>query len=130
MQRPCAPSNGGAKGEHPLYVPGHGHNIYERQGRHQQAADHYRQTAILSAELDDQSGEGRALANLGGIDCLQSRYEQAARHLHRALVLFREIGDRQGEAAALAGLGLVDGLQGRYGRRELPPGDLAGCPDR
>jgi tetratricopeptide (TPR) repeat protein len=90
--------------------------IYERQGRHQPAADHYRQTAILSAELDDQSGEGRAPAILGGIDCLQSRYEQAARHPHRALVLFRKIGDRQGEAAALAGLGLVDGLQGRYER--------------
>ena len=90
--------------------------IYERQGRHQQAADHYRQTAILFAELDDRCGEARALTNLGGIDCLQGRYEQAAGHLHRALVLFREIGDRQGEAAALAGLGIVDGRQGRYER--------------
>jgi tetratricopeptide (TPR) repeat protein len=60
---------------------------------------------VLSAQLADRTGEARALANLGGVACLQGRYEQAAGHFERALVLFREIGEHQAALALASRIG-------------------------
>lgn len=85
-----------------------------RQGRFEQASDHFEQALALYRQTGNQTGEARALSNLGFIDFLRGRPRQAAEHLTQSLGLFREIGDQVGEARTLASLGYVDLRQGRY----------------
>jgi tetratricopeptide (TPR) repeat protein/DNA-binding SARP family transcriptional activator len=90
--------------------------VYLRQGRYEQAADHYRQALRLFQEAGDRAGEARTLTNLGLVHWHQGRYQQAADHHRQALSLFRETGNRLGEANALSNLGLVHWRRGRYQR--------------
>jgi DNA-binding SARP family transcriptional activator/Tfp pilus assembly protein PilF len=85
-----------------------------RQGRYEQAADHYRQAVALYREAGDRNGEARALGNLGALAWRQGRYDQAADYYRQGLALFRETGDRVSEGRSLTNLGLVDGRQGRW----------------
>src|SRR6266498_1656743 len=95
--------------------------VHLRQGRYEQAAEHYRGALPLFRETGDHRGEARTLTHLGLVNWRQGRYEQAAGDLRQALILYREAGRRIGEANALANLSVVYLRQGRY---EQAAGDL------
>ena len=85
-----------------------------RQGRYEQAAEHYRQAMSLFCETGDRDGEARTLTNLGLVNWQQGRYEQAAERHRQGLTRYVETGNRVGEANALSNLGLVYWRWGRY----------------
>jgi len=88
--------------------------VHMRQGRYEQAAEHYRRALPLFRETDDRVGEARTLTHLGLVNWRQGRYQQAAERHGQALTRYRETGTRVGEANALSNLGLVSWRQGRY----------------
>src|SRR6266498_3000223 len=95
--------------------------VHLRQGRYEQAAEHYRGALPLFRETGDHRGEANALSNLGLVRWRQGRYEEATEGHRQALILYREAGRRIGEANALANLSVVYLRQGRY---EQAAGDL------
>jgi tetratricopeptide (TPR) repeat protein/DNA-binding SARP family transcriptional activator len=88
--------------------------VHLRQGRYEQAAEHYREALPLFRETGDRSGEARTLTHLGLVNWRQGRYELAAERHRQALTRYRETANRVGEANALSNLGLVWWRQGRY----------------
>jgi tetratricopeptide (TPR) repeat protein/DNA-binding SARP family transcriptional activator len=88
--------------------------VYMRQGRYEQAAEHYQEALPLFRQTGDRGGEARTLTHLGLVRWRQGRYEQAAERHGQALTRCRETGNRAGEANALSNLGLVRWRQGRY----------------
>jgi tetratricopeptide (TPR) repeat protein/DNA-binding SARP family transcriptional activator len=88
--------------------------VHLRQGRYEQAAEHYREALPLFREAGDRSGEARTLTHLGLVNWRQGRYELAAERHRQALTRYRETANRVGEANALSNLGLVWWRQGRY----------------
>src|SRR5215472_15445216 len=88
--------------------------VHMRQGRYEQAAEHYRAALPLFRESGDRVGEARTLTHLGLVNWRQGRYWQAAERHGQALTRYRETGTRVGEANALANLGVVYLRQGRY----------------
>jgi len=89
--------------------------VHMRQGRYEQAAEHYQGALPLFRETGDRVGEARTLTHLGLVNWRQGRYQQAAERHRQALTRYRETGTRVGEANALSNLGLVSWRQGRYG---------------
>ena len=89
--------------------------VHMRQGRYEQAAEHYQEALVLFSQTGDRVGEARTLTHLGLVNWRQGRYEQAAGRHRQALIRYRETGNRIGEANALSNLGLVRWRQGRYG---------------
>ncbi len=88
--------------------------VHMRQGRYEQAAEHYQGALGLFRETDDRVGEARTLTHLGLVNWRQGRYQQAAERHGQALTCYRQTGTRVGEANALSNLGLVSWRQGRY----------------
>jgi len=88
--------------------------VHMRQGRYEQAAEHYQRALPLFRETGDRVGEARTLTHLGLVSWRQGRYQQAAERHGQALTRYRETGTRVGEANALSNLGLVSWRQGRY----------------
>ena len=88
--------------------------VHMRQGRYEQAAEHYQGALPLFRETGDRVGEARTLTHLGLVNWRQGRYQQAAERHRQALTRYRETGTRVGEANALSNLGLVSWRQGRY----------------
>jgi DNA-binding SARP family transcriptional activator/tetratricopeptide (TPR) repeat protein len=88
--------------------------VHLRQGRYEQAAEHYRGALPLFRETGDRGGEARTLTHLGLVNWRQGRYELAAERHWQALTRYRETANRAGEANALSNLGLVRWRQGRY----------------
>ncbi len=88
--------------------------VHLRQGRYEQAAEHYREALPLFREAGDRSGEARTLTHLGLVNWRQGRYELAAERHRQALTRYRETANRVGEANALSNLGLVWWRQGHY----------------
>jgi tetratricopeptide (TPR) repeat protein/transcriptional regulator with XRE-family HTH domain len=91
-------------------------DIHWRQGRYEQAADHYQQALRIARATGNRSGELYALTGLGDIDVMQGRYGQAVDHYEQALRIARATGHRPAELNALAGLGDVHRFQGRIGQ--------------
>jgi tetratricopeptide (TPR) repeat protein/DNA-binding SARP family transcriptional activator len=89
--------------------------VHMRQGRYEQAAEHYQGALGLFRETGDRVGEARTLTHLGLVNWRQGRYQQAAERHAQALTCYRQTGTRVGEANALSNLGLVSWRQGRYG---------------
>jgi tetratricopeptide (TPR) repeat protein/DNA-binding SARP family transcriptional activator len=89
--------------------------VHMRQGRYEQAAEHYQGALGLFRETGDRVGEARTLTHLGLVNWRQGRYQQAAERHGQALTCYRQTGTRVGEANALSNLGLVSWRQGRYG---------------
>ncbi len=85
-----------------------------RQGRYQQAADHFQQSLALFRQTGDRIGQARALGNLGNARFQQGCYDQATSLHEQALGLYRAAGDRIGETITLGNLGGVEQQQGRY----------------
>src|SRR6266516_3173177 len=85
-----------------------------RQGRYEQAAEHYGQAMSLFCETGDRDGEARTLTNLGLVYWRWGRYEQAAENHLQALAFYNETGHRYGQANAFANLGVVHLRQGCY----------------
>jgi tetratricopeptide (TPR) repeat protein len=85
-----------------------------RQGRYQDATEHYQEALALSGQAGDISGVARAGCGLGIVHRLQGRYPQAVSQLQQALELYRTQGDTAGAARPLGNLGIVAVRQGRY----------------
>jgi len=88
--------------------------VHMRQGRYEQAAEHYQKALGKFSQTGDRVGEARTLTHLGLVNWRQGRYEEAAARHRQALTRYRETGNRGGEASALSNLGLVLWRQGRY----------------
>jgi tetratricopeptide (TPR) repeat protein len=88
--------------------------VHMRQGRYEQAAEHYEEALLLFGQTGDRVGEARTLTHLGLVNWRQGRYEQASQRHRLALTRYRETGNRIGGANALTNLGLVLWRQGRY----------------
>jgi tetratricopeptide (TPR) repeat protein/DNA-binding SARP family transcriptional activator len=88
--------------------------VHMRQGRYEQAAEHYQEALPLFRAAGDRVGEARTLTHLGLVNWRQGRYQQAAERHRQALIRYRETGSSVGEANALSNLGLVSWRQGRY----------------
>jgi tetratricopeptide (TPR) repeat protein/transcriptional regulator with XRE-family HTH domain len=84
------------------------------QGRHEQAARHFRQAVAMCQEAGDRAGQARGFANLGLAEFLQGRTLAGIGHFQQALNLHRETGDRIGQTRALGNLGWACLRQGRY----------------
>jgi tetratricopeptide (TPR) repeat protein/transcriptional regulator with XRE-family HTH domain len=88
--------------------------VHLRQGRYQQATEHYEQALARYENAGDSSGQARSLANLGVAELLQGRPQDAIGYFQRSLALHRASGDQAGEARALGNLGFADLRRGRY----------------
>ncbi|MEU6643969.1 BTAD domain-containing putative transcriptional regulator [Saccharomonospora sp. NPDC046836] len=84
-----------------------------RQGRSQEAVDHYGQALALATRLSDGSTDSQLLANTGETYRLLGRYSEAVTHLERALHLAREDEARPVEVYARHRLGCVYRSLGR-----------------
>jgi hypothetical protein len=62
---------------------------------------------MLCREIEDRSGECRALSNLGLVNAYLGDFDSALDHARDALTLAREIQDYVGEGRALDDLGRV-----------------------
>ncbi len=87
---------------------------YYRQGRHDQALAHLRESLTIRRELDDATGQALSLGNLGRIYQRLGRYQEAFACLQESLSISRELGDHRGQAGSLANLGELYQRQGRY----------------
>jgi DNA-binding SARP family transcriptional activator/tetratricopeptide (TPR) repeat protein len=85
-----------------------------RQGKYEQATDHFREALRLAGAADLRVGELNALCSLADIDRRQGRYELAIDHFGQALRIARAIDHRQGEMDGLIGLGRMYWLRGGY----------------
>ena len=88
--------------------------IEVRQGRHQQATEHFDQALTLFRATADRTGQARTLGSLANLAWDNGRYQQASQAHRDVLELFREAGNLAGQAAAHVNLGLVHLRQGRY----------------
>jgi tetratricopeptide (TPR) repeat protein len=88
-------------------------NAYLRLGRHELAADHFRQALQLLRQTGDRAGLVRALNNLGVLEFRLGRAQSAVINYEQALALCRETGDVFSEAKILGNLGDAEELQGR-----------------
>ena len=92
--------------------------------KYQQAIVHYQQSLHLAREIDDRSGESKALGSLGIAYNTLGQYERAIDFYQQSLTMAREIGDspeerlrqRQGEGNALGNLGIAYQRLGQYKR--------------
>jgi DNA-binding SARP family transcriptional activator/Flp pilus assembly protein TadD/DNA polymerase III delta prime subunit len=86
---------------------------YYRQGRHEQALAHLRESLTIRRALDDSTGQALSLGNLGRIYQALGRYEEALACLQESLAICQDLGDRRGQAGCLANLGELYQRQGR-----------------
>jgi tetratricopeptide (TPR) repeat protein len=84
-----------------------------RQGRHQQAIDHYSRAAKLCGDADWPEGQAAALVNLGTVYWQSGSVERAADNYRQALDLNRRAGKLAGQAMCLGNLGTASWVLGR-----------------
>jgi tetratricopeptide (TPR) repeat protein/CHAT domain-containing protein len=89
-------------------------NVYQFQGRWEEAIANYEKALEIFRKLGDRHGEAQTLTNLGNVYQLQGRWEEAIANYEKALEIFRELGDHQGEGKTLNNLGSVYLQQGRW----------------
>jgi len=86
--------------------------VYRQTGDFARAAEASGKALALYRELEDPSGLGVILNNLGYQAYLEGRYPDAEAHYHEALAFRRRIGWQEGEATVLNNLALVAHRQG------------------
>ena len=79
--------------------------VYGLQGRHRDGLRHTERALDLYRAAGDESGQAKALNNLGWQLALVGEAERAVGHCQESLVLHRRVGDRHGEATTLDSLG-------------------------
>jgi DNA-binding SARP family transcriptional activator len=90
-------------------------DVHRRQGRYQQAAEHYDLALALAQQAGWQDGQAAALGNLGNVHWQSGRLGEAADHYAQAQALDRQSGRLAGQAASLGNLG---GVYWELGRLE------------
>ena len=88
--------------------------VHGRQGRFDQAVDHFQRALPLYRETGDLPGEARAMGSLGLALDRTGDYQRAVEYLEQALDLQRRSGAYGGEASTMGNLGMVYGRLGRY----------------
>ena len=78
---------------------------YYTLGDYKQAVERHNKYLVISRELVDRDGEGRANHDLGRCYHALSDYKQAVEHFNKYLVISKELGDRDGEGRANHDLG-------------------------
>ncbi len=89
-------------------------NVYDSQGRWEDAIAQYEQSLEICRSLGDRHGEGQTLSNLGEVYQSQGRWEDAIAQYEQSLEINRSLGDRHGEGQSLSNLGMVYQSQGRW----------------
>jgi CHAT domain-containing protein len=77
-----------------------------------QAEEAFARSLLLSREIGDRSGEGRALANLGSVHQRRGEMSEAIEAFTAALAIARETTDREAEAVALNNLSVAYEITG------------------
>ena len=80
-------------------------DLHNRQGRYQQAVEHYSRASRLARESGWPEGESTTPSNLGIVYWQSGRLREAADHLTRALEIDRETGWLAGQAVKHGNLG-------------------------
>ncbi len=88
--------------------------IEVRQGRHQQASEHFDRALALFRATADRTGQARTLGSVANLAWDNGRYQQAAQAHREVLDLFHQAGNGAGQATAHVNLGLADLRQGHY----------------
>jgi tetratricopeptide (TPR) repeat protein len=86
--------------------------LEQDQGNPAEARLAYEEARSLFQIHGSQSGEARALGNIGVICRIQNQYERAMEFNMRAIDLAREVGDRHTEGINLGNLGIIYREQG------------------
>ena len=87
-------------------------NVYQVQGRWDDAIAAYEQSLAIYRSLGDRHGEGATLNNLGVVYRNQGRWDNAIAAYEEALAICRSLGDRHGEGQTLTNLGVLYERQG------------------
>lgn len=87
--------------------------VLRPQGRHDQAAEVYREALAEARSLADLSRQARSLTGLAVLEMHADQPERASRRLIEALALARAAKDRREEGIVLGNLGSVQLLTGR-----------------
>jgi tetratricopeptide (TPR) repeat protein len=66
--------------------------------------DYYEQTLVILREVEDRSGEGATLNNLGLVYDDLGNKQDALHYFEQALVIRREVGDRSGKGITLCNI--------------------------
>ncbi|WP_328475066.1 tetratricopeptide repeat protein [Actinoplanes sp. NBC_00393] len=82
-------------------------DVHGRQGRYDEAIEHYRQAVQLNRACGWTDGESAALGNLGNVYWWAGRLPEAAEHYAQALALAEATGRVAGQAVNLGNLGAV-----------------------
>ena len=90
--------------------------VYSHLGQYQRAIELLEQDLAIARELDNRSGEGRALGNLGIVYSDLGQYQRAIELLEQHLTISRDMADLTGESAALGNLGTVYSHLDQYPR--------------
>src|SRR6266545_4252082 len=88
-------------------------DLHNRQGRYQQAVEHYSRASRLARETGWLAGQAVKHGNLGNLYLELGSLPEATDHLTQALALHRRLGSRSGEAMSLATLGATCHALGR-----------------
>ena len=90
--------------------------VYGLQGRHRDGLRHTERALDLYRAAGDESGQAKALNNLGWQLALVGEAERAVVHCEESLALHRRVGDKHGEATTLDSLGYAFHQLGRLDR--------------
>lgn len=91
-----------------------GRSAETRESALRAALEHYRGALAIFREERDLSGQGIALAGIGGVSAALGRTEPARATFREALEVFRELGDRREQGLALLDIGSLLAGDGRH----------------
>lgn len=104
------------------YEAGYAHstlgNVYDADGRFDQALYHHRSALQLRREAGDRFGEAGSLNNIGNVQYQLGRYERALASHQEGLVLRRELRNPVAIGASLSNIGLILFVLARYEEAE------------
>jgi tetratricopeptide (TPR) repeat protein len=89
-------------------------NVYEEQGKWNEAIDFYQQSREICRKLGNRNAELGIIQNMGSIYSSQGKWDEAIDFLQRSVDGFRDMGDRRREGQTLCNLGDIYRKQGRW----------------
>ncbi len=88
--------------------------IYERQGKYDEAIDYYSQSLEIDEENNNVNGMAVTIGNIGWIYERKGNFGEAKKYFDRGLEISEESGDQANIASALNNIGWIYEKQGNY----------------